>query len=342
MIITDQNLLNTLLATLAAAFQLYEPQLLIVCVALLSVLAFIQFFYIAVDVAIHHDLPHMLDALGIALIKLGMVYVIMSHVFEWGNDIIQTGILIGERVSGESPNVLTPSGVFQMGLNLVSILEGAKAEGGWLHLIMDLEFFFTAAAVFVAWLFAALLYLMLLLEGAIAVVIGPIFVALGGLESTGEALVAWAKTLVAIAVSIIVLLLTIAAGTALVGQWAVQLQNNVASITSDDTWLILAVAESIAFFFILKNITAMSQSIIGRSAGGLGAAVLGGIAATVGGAASAAGGAARSASSGGNDASQNRDRITYNNSSEALTQSDKQLLGLADSSAAPTAPLANP
>jgi P-type conjugative transfer protein TrbL len=340
-IITDQNLLNTLLVTLTAAFQLYEPQLLIVCVALLSVLAFIQFFYIAVDVAIHHDLPHMLDALGIALIKLGMVYVIMSHVFEWGNDIIQTGILIGQRVSGESPNVLTPSGVFQMGLNLVSILEGAKAEGGWLHLIMDLEFFFTAAAVFVAWLFAALLYLMLLLEGAIAVVIGPIFVALGGLESTGEALVAWAKTLVAIAVSIIVLLLTIAAGTALVGQWAVQLQNNVASITSDDTWLILAVAESLAFFFILKNITAMSQSIIGRSAGGLGAAVLGGIAATVGGAASAAGGAARSASSGGNDASQNRDRITYNNS-EALTQSDKQLLGIADSSAAPTAPLANP
>ena len=152
-----------------------------------------------------------------------MVYVIMNHVFEWGTDIIETGVLIGQRVSGQSPNVLTPSGVFQLGLNLVESRR-AKAAGGWLHPVQDIEFFVTAVAVAIAWLFAALLYLMLLLEGAIAVVLGPIFVALGGLESTGEALVAWAKTLVAIAVSIIVLLLTIAAGTALVGQWAVQLQ----------------------------------------------------------------------------------------------------------------------
>jgi P-type conjugative transfer protein TrbL len=338
-VITDQNLLNTLLATLTGAFLAYEPQLLVICVALLSVLAFIQFFYIAVDVAIHHDLPHMLDSLAIALIKLGMVYVIMNHVFEWGADIIETGVLIGQRVSGQSPNVLTPSGVFQLGLNLVGIINTAKAAGGWLHPVQDIEFFVTAVAVAIAWLFAALLYLMLLLEGAIAVVLGPIFIALGGLESTGEALVAWAKTLVAIAVSIIVQLLTIAAGMVLVQQWAVQLQANSTSLTTDDTWLILAVAESIAFFFILKNITAMSQSIIGRSAGGLGAAVLGGVAATIGGAASAAHGAVRGG--GGNDTTQNRDRITYNNS-DALSTSDKQLLGIADSSAAPISPLANP
>ena len=114
--------------------------------ALLSVLAFIQFFYIAVDVAIHHDLPHMLDALAIALIKLGMVYVIMNHVFDWGTDIIETGVLIGQRVSGQSPNVLTPSGIFQLGLNLVGIMNKAKAAGGWLHPVQDIEFFVTAVA----------------------------------------------------------------------------------------------------------------------------------------------------------------------------------------------------
>jgi P-type conjugative transfer protein TrbL len=337
-VITDQNVLNTLLATLTGAFLAYEPQLLVICVALLSVLAFIQFFYIAVDVAIHHDLPHMLDSLAIALIKLGMVYVIMNHVFEWGADIIETGVLIGQRVSGQSPNVLTPSGVFQLGLNLVGIINTAKAAGGWLHPVQDIEFFVTAVAVAIAWLFAALLYLMLLLEGAIAVVLGPIFIALGGLESTGEALVAWAKTLVAIAVSIIVQLLTIAAGMVLVQQWAVQLQANSTSLTTDDTWLILAVAESIAFFFILKNITAMSQSIIGRSAGGLGAAVLGGVAATVSGAASHAMGAMSGGSSNkatsGESPTQSRGWMNQGNP-DALTDADRQLLGIGPSNGTP-------
>src|SRR5216684_7791536 len=120
--ITDGNLLNSLLATLVGAFQAYQPQMLIIGATLLSVLAFIQFFYIAVDVAMNRDLPHMLDALAIALIKLGMVYVIMNHVSDWGNAIINTGIQIGQQISGESPNVLKPSGIWQLGLNLVGIL----------------------------------------------------------------------------------------------------------------------------------------------------------------------------------------------------------------------------
>lgn len=345
--ITDGNLLNQLLATLTAAFVAYEPQLLLVCLRLLSVLAFIQFFYIAVDVAVNHDLPHMMTTLSVALIKLGMVYVIMNYAFAWGTDIIATGVYIGQQVSGQSPNVLMPSGIFQLGLNLVGILNHAKSAGGWLHPVQDLEFFVTAVAVSITWLIAALLYLMLLLEGAVAVAIGPIFVALGGLESTGEALVAWAKTLVAIAVSIIVLLLTIAAGMVLVQGWAVQLQDNVANIRTDDTWLILAVAESLAFFFILKNITAMSQSIIGRSAGGLGAAVFGGIGAAAGFAAShalsALSGSSAKPGSAGQGSSQHTPQMgnmpTPN--PDVLTAGDKQLLGI-DPSTATTAPMVIP
>jgi type IV secretion system protein TrbL len=246
--LTDGNLLNALLATLSGAFQAYEPQLLIVGVALLGVLAFIQFFYIAVDVAMNHDLPHMLDGLAIALIKLGMVYVIMNHASDWGNAIVNTGIQIGQQISGESPNVLKPSGIWQLGLNLVGILYSAKAAGGFLHPVMDIEFFVTAAAVTIAWLFAALLYLLLLLEATVAVVLGPIFVALGGLESTGEALVAWAKTLVAIALGIVALLLTVAAGVVLVQNWSTQLEAAKNFITTDSFWLILTVAQSIAFF----------------------------------------------------------------------------------------------
>ena len=342
------NLLNTLLATLVGAFQAYQPQMLIIGATLLSVLAFIQFFYIAVDVAMNRDLPHMLDALAIALVKLGMVYVIMDHVFDWGNAIIATGIYIGQRVSGESPNVLTPSGVWQLGLNIDSILFTAKAAGGFLHPVMDIEFFVTEAAVVIAWLFAALLYLLLLLEAAVAVTLGPIFVALGGLESTAEALTAWAKTLVAVAIGIAALLLTIAAGLVLAQNWAVQLQANKTLLTSNTSWLILTVAQSLIFFYVVKHVASMSQSMIARSAGGLAGAIFGGL----GAAASTAGGMARSALGGGSSGNSGGGQGTSPSGSymvtmppanpDALTQSDKQLLGIEDSSTAPTAPLNNP
>jgi P-type conjugative transfer protein TrbL len=339
--LTDGNLLNNLLGTLTAAFRAYGPELLLLGTALLSVLAFLQFFYIAVDVAINHDLPHLLDSLAIALIKLGMVYVVMTHVFEWGNDIIQTGIQIGGEVSGQSPNVLTPSGIFQLGLNLVGILDAAKAEGGWLHPVQDIEFFVTAVAVAIAWLFAALLYLLLLVESSVAVFLGPVFVALGGLESTADALVAWAKTLVALAIGLIALLLTIAAGQILVQNWAVQLQAASPFITTNSYWLILTVAQSIAFFYIVKHISTMSQSMIGRSASGFAGAVLGGIGAAVSGAASAVGramgGNSSAKANSGESPTQSRGWMLSGNP-EALTDADRQLLGISppNSSSAPT------
>jgi len=341
--ITDQNLLNNLVATLQGAFLAYQPQLLIIGVALLSVLAFIQFFYIAVDVAMNHDLPHMMSTLGVALIKLGMVYVIMDHAFDWGNAIINTGVQIGQQVSGQSPNVLTPSGIWQLGLNLVGIVETAKAAGGWLRPVQDVEFFVTAAAIALAWLFAAVLYLLLLLEATVAVTLGPIFVALGGLESTAEALVTWAKTLVAIALGIIALLLTVAAGMVLVQGWAVQLQATATTLTKDTTWLILAVAESVAFFYVVKHVATMSQGMIARSAGGLAGAVFGGIGAAVGAAASGGASVGRKIMGGGSDSnnqggseSSTQSRGWMNHGKpEALSDADRKLLGLPSSNGTP-------
>ncbi len=332
--ITDQNLLNNLVATLQGAFLAYQPQLLIIGVALLSVLAFIQFFYIAVDVAMNHDLPHMMSTLSVALIKLGMVYVIMDHAFDWGNAIINTGVQIGEQVSGQSPNVLTPSGIWQLGLNLVGIVETAKAAGGWLHPVQDVEFFVTAAAIALAWLFAAVLYLLLLLEATVVVTLGPIFVALGGLESTAEALVAWAKTLVAIALGIIMVL---------VQGWAVQLQATATTLTKDTTWLILAVAESVAFFYVVKHVATMSQGMIARSAGGLAGAVSGGIGAAVGAAASGGASVGRKIMGGGSDSnnqggseSSTQSRGWMNHGKpEALSDADRKLLGLPSSNGTP-------
>jgi P-type conjugative transfer protein TrbL len=344
--ITDGNLLNSLLATMQAAFQTYQAQLLLIGVQLLGVLAVLQCFYLAVEAATTHDLPHMLENFSVALIKLGMVYLILNHVFDWGQAIIDTGIYIGRTVSGQSPNVLTPSGVFQLGLNLVGVLTSAKASGGFLHPVQDIEWAVTIATVAFVWLFAALLYLLLLIEAVIAVVIGPIFVALGGLESTGDALYGWAKTLVAIAVSIAVLLLTVAAGMVLAQNWALQLQANAGALTTNITYLILTAAQSVTFFYVVKHVAAMSQGMIGRAMSGFAGSAVGGLGAAAGGALSAATGlfSSNNSNSIGDGAQGSAGRIGTVSPPNpgALTASDKQLLGIEDASTAPTAPLANP
>jgi P-type conjugative transfer protein TrbL len=333
---TDNGMLTGLLNTMQAAFQVYQPQILLIGTQLLGVLAFLQMLYIAVEAASSHDLPHMLENLSVAFIKVGMVYVILTYGTAWGQAIINTGVQIGREVSGQSPNVLTPSGIWDMGLDLVGVILAAQAanRSHLPHLMQDLEIFLTQVAIALSWLLAALLYLLLLLEGAIAIVIGPIFIALGGFEGTAEALAGWAKTLVAIAVSIAALLCTVAAGTAMVQTWQNQLSANAAGITTSASTLILAAAQSIAFFYVVKHVASMSQGMIGRSVSGFGAAVLDAVGAM---ASSAVSSALHlmpnmSASHGGEPQSHMPKSTSSGGSSDStLTKSDSQLLGIGNS-----------
>jgi P-type conjugative transfer protein TrbL len=183
MIPSDGQLLNQTLQTFTTQIESWYPQLLLYSTRLLGVLVFIQFAYIAADLAASHDATRLLDNMVTAVIRVGLVYVLLNNAVDWGHAVINTGIQIGQTVTGESPDVLTPSGVFNAGLNMVGTLWRDKAAGGWLHPVQDVEFMFVSIGVILCWAAAALIYLGALLEGAWIVYVGPILICFSALSS---------------------------------------------------------------------------------------------------------------------------------------------------------------
>ena len=285
---TDRNLLNTVLQVFTVQLQAWYPLLLLYGVRLLSVLAFVQFAYIAVDLAATHDASGILDSITTAVIRLGLVYVILNHAQDWGEAVINTGISVGQAVSGQSPNVLTPSGVFQMGLNIAGTLLGAKARGGWLNPVADAEVFFTVIAVVLAWAAAAFIYLGTLLEAAWVIFVGPILISFSALSSTAPLLVRWAASVLGIAIKTAALILVLAVGMGLAQDWGNQLSSNAASIMTNVWWLVLSIVQSILFFYFVLKVPGAIASLVAGTMFSFGEA----FASAVGGAASAAGSAA--------------------------------------------------
>jgi P-type conjugative transfer protein TrbL len=275
MIPSDGQLLNQTLQTFTTQIESWYPQLLLYSIRLLGVLVFIQFAYIAVDLAASHDATRLLDNMVTAVIRVGLVYVLLNNAVDWGHAIINTGIQIGQTVTGESPDVLTPSGVFNAGLNMVGTLWRAKAAGGWLHPVQDVEFMFVSIGVILCWAAAALIYLGALLEGAWIVYVGPILICFSALSSTAPMLVHWATRVLAIAVKIAVLLLVLAVGMGLAQTWGQQLANNSAAILTDGWWIILSLVQSILFGYLVFKVPGAVTSLVGSTAFEFGESFLG-------------------------------------------------------------------
>lgn len=263
---SDGLLLNSTLQTLTTQLQTWYPQLLLYSTRLLGVLVFVQFAYIAVDLAASHDATRLLDNMVAAVIRVGLVYVLLNNAVDWGQALVNTGIQIGQTVTGESPGVFTPSGVFQAGLNMVGTLWQAKAAGGWLHPFQDVGFMFVSIGIILCWTGAALIYLGALLEGAWIVYTGPILICFSALSSTAPMLIQWATRVLAITLKIAILLLVLAVGMGLAQTWGQQLAGNSRTITTNIWWLILSFVQSLLFCYLVYKVPGAVTSLVGSTA----------------------------------------------------------------------------
>src|SRR5260370_30595918 len=271
----DGLLLDNILQTLTTQIQAWYPQLLVYATRLIGVLTFLQVAYIAVDLAASHDATRLLDNMVAAVIRVGLVYVLLNNAVDWGQAIINTGIQIGQAVTGQSPNVLTPSGVFNAGLSMVGTLWQAKASAGWLHPIMELEFLCVSIGIVLSWTATALIYLGALLEGAWIVYTGPILICFSALSSTALMLIQWATRVLAIAIKIAVLLLVLAVGMGLPQTLGQQLANNSATILTDGWGLKLIFIQSILSCYPLFTTPVALTTLVGSTAFDFGESFLG-------------------------------------------------------------------
>jgi type IV secretory pathway TrbL component len=157
------------------------------------------------------------------------------------------------------------------------------------------------------WSGAALIYLGGLLESAALVYGGPIVIAFTPFHWTAELLVRWALSVLAVAIKIAILLMTLAVGMAIAQGWTVALSEASSTLTTNLWNLMLSAVESLIFVYLVLKLPALFSNLIGgsplftfgESFISMATGALGGAAASAGSAtANAAGSAASSAASG--------------------------------------------
>src|SRR5712692_7935273 len=274
---TDNGLLDTVLNNFTGAISgTWGPALSAYLLPLLMALVVLQFGMIAIEAAIARDVPLLLINILLGIIRVSIVVAIFEHAFEWGNDIIATGQQIGQEISGLTPVALTPSGVFDTGLATMQMIFHAKAEGGWLReLIQSLEFLVTGSMVALCWAVTSLIYLGCLLETAFLVYGGPLIIAFTPLSWTFDMLLIWGKSLLAIAFKVAVMLMTLAVGMALAGEWKAALLASAPTWTTDLWNLLLTIVEAIIFAYAVWKIPNRISGLTGGAAAfGFGEAVV--------------------------------------------------------------------
>jgi P-type conjugative transfer protein TrbL len=263
----DNGFLDHVLADFTNAISAdWGPGLQIIMAKLLLAIIVLQFGLIAVDCITNHDISRLLMDLVLGIIRIGVVYAVFINLFDWGNDVVQTGVQIGQTISTLSPLSLTPSGVWNTGLILFKTILQAKASGGWLTgFVQWIQFFVVAVTVMLCWLGAAIVYFGALLEAAALVYGGSLVIAFSPLGWTFEIFMHWVMSVLGIAVKLAILLMTLAVGMVLANEWTANIAATSTTFTTNVWNLLFVVAESLVFVYLVWKLPLRFTRLIGGS-----------------------------------------------------------------------------
>jgi type IV secretion system protein TrbL len=263
--ITDNFLLDNTLAGIITAVQTEYPLLVITMGAILAGLATLHLAMPAIRSIGNGNLTGFLPDFAITLLRVGLLLVFMTNVAQWGNDIVDGMKQVAGNVTGMSPATLTPSGVFNAGLVIVSTLEQAAGKFHWWHPILAIEYAILIAIVFLAFFAAAVIYLLTLIAATWVIYTGPIWIALAGLEQTYDTFITWGIRLIGIGVYVLLQIMVIAVGMTLIQGWSANLTANQNAIITNIYWLLISVAQGALFCWMVAYIPNFLMSLAGHS-----------------------------------------------------------------------------
>jgi P-type conjugative transfer protein TrbL len=262
------NILNGILLDFTTAANSYFPLILIAAVHILAAIVTLQICYLSIQAALRWDIMSMFETFFLGFVRIGLVWAVMDHLWDWSNGIIDTAEQIGSQVSGQSPATLTPSGVYDLGLSIISTLYGARSFGMWFHPIDDIAFIFVTVATQITFAAVAVLYLWTLLEAVYHITKGPIVLCWSAFDLTWEILSRWAEKLLGLSIKVLSTILMIAVGITLTAKWSAYLNGLGLAINDHRVYFAtLALIESITFFVGVWLIPRMVTHNIHASAG---------------------------------------------------------------------------
>jgi TrbL/VirB6 plasmid conjugal transfer protein len=259
----SDGILNGVLADFQSACLAYQPLLVAWAIRILSATTFLGFGIVMVDTARRRDFWTMMDAFFMSLFRIGIVYVVLANAQEWGQGIIDLGKTVGVGVSGQSPDVMTPSGIYDLGSATFYTLANAGTYMMWLHPIDAITYHIITYVVWLTWLCAAVIYLFVLIHCAYVVAIGPIKISFATLEYTWPMLIVWFEALLSIAIKLMATLLTLAIGLTEANSWAANFASLGLKINLEPNYYaIQALGEAAIFALCLWSLPVMAHRLV--------------------------------------------------------------------------------
>jgi hypothetical protein len=257
------GVLNGILADFQAACLTYQPMLVIWAIRILSATTFLGFGIVMVDTARRRDFWTMMDAFFMSLLRIGIVYVVLANSQDLGQAIIDLGKAVGVSVSRQSPDVMTPSGIYDLGSATAHMLFHAGTFMKWLHPIDSISNYILALLVWLTWIASAVIYLFVLIQCAYVVAIGPIKLSFATLEYTWPMLMVWFEALLSIAIKLMATLLTLAIGLQETTGWNANLASLGLKINlQPNYYAIQALGEAAVFALCLWSLPYMAHRLV--------------------------------------------------------------------------------
>jgi hypothetical protein len=234
--ITSDGIMNGALNGFIAAINGYLPLLIFWGGQLLSAIVYVGFGYMLIQAVSHRDWYGTLMAFGWGVFRMSLVYVFLANLESWGSAFPTAFQVIAANITGQSPDVLTPSGMYGLGLNLVAIIRNNFHLGAWFtHPLADLELHGITIFVQIIWFAIACVYWAVLLETHWIVAKGAVTVAFAGFEYTFGCLQTWIISLIQIGVSLLGVMMVLAIGLILTSQWTTQIAGMGAGFNANET-----------------------------------------------------------------------------------------------------------
>lgn len=272
-IIGPDEILNQALAQYLSALQSYFPALLIWGSGLLGAVIFCGLGYALFLAILNRDWFSVFMSMMFACGKVAILWMVMRNLDSVGAMFPTMGAQIGAAVSGQSPNVLTPSGFYTLGLNIIDLLFKAAHYGMFFHLIAGTEFLILIIITQVTWFAAGAVYMWTEIECRWIEIKGTVTVCFAAFPNTFNVLENWLVQLLRIGIKLMATLLILAAGLTLATLWSNTLGALGTTINSNQIeYGVAMMAEAVLVFYSVWHLPAQAVSWI---SGGAGAGTLG-------------------------------------------------------------------
>jgi hypothetical protein len=212
--------MNGALAAFIAAINGYLPLLIYWGGRLLSAVVFVGFGYMLIQAVSNRDWYGTLMAFGWGVVRIALVSVFLANLESWGSAFPNAFQIIAASITGQSPDVLTVSGIYELGLHIVAVMRtNFHLAGFFKHPIEDVELHFLSPLVQVTWFAIACVYFAVLLETHWIVAKGAVTIIFASFDYGWGCLATWIVSLVQIGVRLLGVMMILAIGLMLTSGW---------------------------------------------------------------------------------------------------------------------------